>query len=206
MCIYCIYNSKNVCKWCMSGSATENNILLSVLPRLNKIFDQSINLQVHVGVLKKYVIGYLDYNGGSSGGIVEVAVGTIIGVVMLIGLLLTVIICVRRHHRLTAMKKNAALENGQSANPNVYTSPGGQTNEGYLAPTRSHFSTVSSHHTSLSRPSQSTVSSHHTSISGKKLPCCQVLLVITTHFKICIILFYLYKFFLYMWTKFYVFI
>ncbi len=32
----------NVCKWCMSGSATENSILLSVLPRLNKIFNQSI--------------------------------------------------------------------------------------------------------------------------------------------------------------------
>ncbi len=27
----------NVCKWCMSGSATENSILLSALPRLNKI-------------------------------------------------------------------------------------------------------------------------------------------------------------------------
>ncbi len=33
----------NVCKWCMSGSATENSILLRVLPRLNKIFNQSIN-------------------------------------------------------------------------------------------------------------------------------------------------------------------
>ncbi len=33
----------NVCKWCMSGSATENCILLSVLPRLNKFFNQSIN-------------------------------------------------------------------------------------------------------------------------------------------------------------------
>ncbi len=43
MCIYCIYNSMSVCKWCMSGSATENSILLSVLPRLNKIFNQSIN-------------------------------------------------------------------------------------------------------------------------------------------------------------------
>ncbi len=42
MCIYCICNSMNVCKWCMSGSATENSILLSVLPRLNKIFNQSI--------------------------------------------------------------------------------------------------------------------------------------------------------------------
>ncbi len=27
----------------MSGSATENSILLSLLPRLNKIFNQSIN-------------------------------------------------------------------------------------------------------------------------------------------------------------------
>ncbi len=33
----------NVCKWCMSGLATENSILQSVLPRLNKIFNQSIN-------------------------------------------------------------------------------------------------------------------------------------------------------------------
>ncbi len=33
----------NVCKWCMSGSATENSILLRVLLRLNKIFNQSIN-------------------------------------------------------------------------------------------------------------------------------------------------------------------
>ncbi len=46
MCIYCInvdivYNSMNVCKWCMSGLATENSILLSVLPRLNNIFNQS---------------------------------------------------------------------------------------------------------------------------------------------------------------------
>ncbi len=32
----------NVCKWCMSGSATENSILLSVLPRLNKNI-QSVN-------------------------------------------------------------------------------------------------------------------------------------------------------------------
>ncbi len=32
-----------MCKWCMSGSATDNSILLSVLPRLNKIFNQSIN-------------------------------------------------------------------------------------------------------------------------------------------------------------------
>ncbi len=31
----------NVCNWCMSGSATENSILLSVLPRLNKIFIHS---------------------------------------------------------------------------------------------------------------------------------------------------------------------
>ncbi len=46
MCIYCIYNSMNVCKWCMSVSATENSILLSVLPRLNKIFNQSINQSV----------------------------------------------------------------------------------------------------------------------------------------------------------------
>ncbi len=44
MCICCIYNSMNVCKWCMSGSATENSILLSVLLRLNKIFNQSIKL------------------------------------------------------------------------------------------------------------------------------------------------------------------
>ncbi len=41
--IYCIYNSVNVCKWCMSSSATENSIFLSVLPRLNNIFYQSIN-------------------------------------------------------------------------------------------------------------------------------------------------------------------
>ncbi len=42
MCMYCIYNSMNVCKWCMSG--TENSILLSVLPHvpiLNKLFNQS---------------------------------------------------------------------------------------------------------------------------------------------------------------------
>ncbi len=45
--IYCIYNSMNVCKWYLSGSATENSILLSVLPRLNKIFNQSINMVVH---------------------------------------------------------------------------------------------------------------------------------------------------------------
>ncbi len=45
MCIYCTYNSMNVCKWCMSGSATENSILLSVLPRLNKVFNQSINIR-----------------------------------------------------------------------------------------------------------------------------------------------------------------
>ncbi len=32
----------NVCKWCMSVSATEHSILLSVLLRLNKIFNQSI--------------------------------------------------------------------------------------------------------------------------------------------------------------------
>ncbi len=31
----------NVCKWCTSGLATENSILLSVLPRLNKTFNQS---------------------------------------------------------------------------------------------------------------------------------------------------------------------
>ncbi len=30
-------------KWCISGSATENSILLSVLLRLNIIFNQSIN-------------------------------------------------------------------------------------------------------------------------------------------------------------------
>ncbi len=33
----------NVCKWCMSGSSTGKGILLNVLPRLNKIFNQSIN-------------------------------------------------------------------------------------------------------------------------------------------------------------------
>ncbi len=46
MCIYCIYNRMNVCKWCMSNSATENSILQSVLQRLNNIFNhfnQSIN-------------------------------------------------------------------------------------------------------------------------------------------------------------------
>ncbi len=43
MCIYCIYNSMNVCKWCMSGSATEHSILLSVPLRLNKNFNQLIN-------------------------------------------------------------------------------------------------------------------------------------------------------------------
>ncbi len=36
----------NVCKWYMSGSATENSILLSVLPRLNKIFNHSINQHI----------------------------------------------------------------------------------------------------------------------------------------------------------------
>ncbi len=41
MCIYCIYNSTNACKWSMSGLTTENSILLSVLPRLNKTFNQS---------------------------------------------------------------------------------------------------------------------------------------------------------------------
>ncbi len=46
MCIYCIYNSMNVCKWCMSDSANVNSILLHVLPRLNKIFNQSINCVV----------------------------------------------------------------------------------------------------------------------------------------------------------------
>ncbi len=39
-----IYNSMNVCKWCMSGSATENSILLNVLLRLNKLFNQSIKI------------------------------------------------------------------------------------------------------------------------------------------------------------------
>ncbi len=34
----------NVCNWCMSGSATGNSILFSVLPRLNNIFNQPINL------------------------------------------------------------------------------------------------------------------------------------------------------------------
>ncbi len=34
----------NVCKWCISGSATENSILQSVLPGLNKVFNQSINM------------------------------------------------------------------------------------------------------------------------------------------------------------------
>ncbi len=38
----------NVCKWCMSGSATQNSILLSVLPKLNKIFNQSINQTICV--------------------------------------------------------------------------------------------------------------------------------------------------------------
>ncbi len=33
----------NVCKWCMSCSATDNSILLTVLPRLNKMFNQLIN-------------------------------------------------------------------------------------------------------------------------------------------------------------------
>ncbi len=47
MCIYCIYNSMNACKWCMSGSATENIILISVLPRLNKIFNQSIKTKLY---------------------------------------------------------------------------------------------------------------------------------------------------------------
>ncbi len=42
-----MYNSMNVCKWCMSGSATENSILLSVLTRLNKIFNQSINQSIY---------------------------------------------------------------------------------------------------------------------------------------------------------------
>ncbi len=46
MCIYCTYNSMNVCKWCMSDSATVNSILLSVLPRLNKNFNQSIKASV----------------------------------------------------------------------------------------------------------------------------------------------------------------
>ncbi len=44
MCIYCIYNSMNVCKWCMSGSATENSILLSVLPRFS--INQSVNQSI----------------------------------------------------------------------------------------------------------------------------------------------------------------
>ncbi len=38
MCIYCIYNIKNVCKWYMSGLATDNSILISVLLRVNKTF------------------------------------------------------------------------------------------------------------------------------------------------------------------------
>ncbi len=38
----------NVCKLCMSGTATENSILLSVLPRLNKICNQSINHKVAI--------------------------------------------------------------------------------------------------------------------------------------------------------------
>ncbi len=50
MCIYCLYNSMNVWKWCMSGSTTENSILLSVLPRLNKIFNQSINQSKEVNM------------------------------------------------------------------------------------------------------------------------------------------------------------
>ncbi len=36
-------NVCKLCKLCTSGSATENSILLSVLPRLDKIFNQSIN-------------------------------------------------------------------------------------------------------------------------------------------------------------------
>ncbi len=43
MCKYCIYNSMTVCKWCMSGSANENSISLSVPLRLNKNFNQLIN-------------------------------------------------------------------------------------------------------------------------------------------------------------------
>ncbi len=35
----------------MSGSATENSILLSVLPRLNKVFNQSINCMYVAGIL-----------------------------------------------------------------------------------------------------------------------------------------------------------
>ncbi len=44
----------NVCKWCMSGSATENSILLNVLPRLNKIFNQSINHGVDLHNINKW--------------------------------------------------------------------------------------------------------------------------------------------------------
>ncbi len=35
-----------MCKWCMSGSATENKILLSVLTRLNK--KKSINQSIQI--------------------------------------------------------------------------------------------------------------------------------------------------------------
>ncbi len=34
----------NVCKWCMSGSTNGNSTLLSVLPRLNKTFNESITV------------------------------------------------------------------------------------------------------------------------------------------------------------------
>ncbi len=43
ICIYCIYKCMNVCKWCMSGSASKTSILQSVLPRLNNIFNHAIN-------------------------------------------------------------------------------------------------------------------------------------------------------------------
>ncbi len=32
----------DVCKWCTNGSDIENSFFLSVLPRLNKTFNQSI--------------------------------------------------------------------------------------------------------------------------------------------------------------------
>ncbi len=47
----------NVCKWCMSVSATENSILLCVLPRLNKRFNQSINHDISFTMT--YIISYL---------------------------------------------------------------------------------------------------------------------------------------------------
>ncbi len=51
----------NVCKWCMSGSATENSILLCVLPRLNKIFNQSINHYTYMCSIRSIRIGDISY-------------------------------------------------------------------------------------------------------------------------------------------------